>query len=62
MWLEFFYVFGIDVVGVVVLIGVEVMCFYVGDCVVCGNWYGVWVERMVVLESSMVLLLVGVDF
>lgn len=62
MCLVLFYVFGSDVVGVVCEVGDGVMYVKLGDCVVCGNWIGVWVEQMVVLVLQVLLLLDVLDF
>ena len=56
------YVPGTDAAGVVVACGERVTRFRRGDRVCCESWFGGFAERMVVKESSAVLLPANVDF
>src|SRR5215471_18502455 len=56
------YVPGTDAAGVVVACGERVTRFRPGDRVSCESWFGGFAERMVVKESSTVLLPANVDF
>lgn len=56
------FVFGFEVVGVVVKVGVQVIVFMFGDCVCVLINGGGYVEYCVVLVGQMLLILVGFSF
>lgn len=59
---EFFFILGSEVLGVVVVVGVGVEGFVVGDVVIGGGFLGGFVEKVVVEVSKLCLLFEGFDF